>query len=615
MAKKGGRKQQKKKTTGGKTSRTKTVKQGARKGTPKKPPKGAEFETLAIGDLRAKGAPAIDFVIATATKRERRTMLDRMQPLGGRSRIVKTSWEESTYYLGVCGLYTCALVMSEPGSGGRAGSGQHIADAIERWAPRGAIMPGIAFGRGGDDQMLGDVLISTRAIPYDHVRRGTTREIFRSPHPEAGQTLLDRARNLHWTWTPSHAGAEPRDPILGAVLSGDSLVDDPQFKAHLFEEFPEAVGGEMELSGLYAAAERRRVEWILIKGICDWGEDKRAISDQPLAARNACDCTAALLADPGLGPENFVRGGVASAGSAESRAIVNARQFALSTAVQAVRAAQRDHRAACDELGALLAPLASSVGKTLSPPQVRQAALLEAKVGATAEQMLNAYNDAAARFIAAAFPEPEFHDTLGNELCELVEEAELDEQGAIGKALLPRGGSAFASIWEAHDRLRPIFRPLALQEAPPTGRVEPFLIEPSWLGRADPVPIMTSGAFTGVRIQNHGTATAHACSATALLDDGREVPLPWVGSPDINRGETREVTLCTLALDDRRQRILVLGPELAVGQGPTGSLKIGAIVHPAPDIVRLTLRITSRDTPPHRFRWGLHLAAPASAQT
>ncbi len=55
--------------------------------------------------------------------------------------------------------------------------------------------------------------------------------------------------------------------------------------------FPEAIGGEMEGTGLQSSCHRDKIEWILIKGICDWGYDKQSEDkqkNQELAINNVC---------------------------------------------------------------------------------------------------------------------------------------------------------------------------------------------------------------------------------------------------------------------------------------------------------------------------------------
>ena len=54
----------------------------------------------------------------------------------------------------------------------------------------------------------------------------------------------------------------------------------------------------MEGTGLYSAAQRRKVDWIIIKAVCDWadgnkGQDKAA--RQQLAAENAAHFTLHIL--------------------------------------------------------------------------------------------------------------------------------------------------------------------------------------------------------------------------------------------------------------------------------------------------------------------------------
>jgi hypothetical protein len=70
-------------------------------------------------------------------------------------------------------------------------------------------------------------------------------------------------------------------------LSGEKLIDDPDFKAELFDQYPQAIGGEMEGAGLVAAALRGGVPWLLVKAVCDWGDGKKHSKHQPLAAAAA----------------------------------------------------------------------------------------------------------------------------------------------------------------------------------------------------------------------------------------------------------------------------------------------------------------------------------------
>jgi nucleoside phosphorylase len=53
----------------------------------------------------------------------------------------------------------------------------------------------------------------------------------------------------------------------------------------------------MEGAGLWAAATVAKVEWILVKAICDWGDGTKHKRDQPLAAAAAVSLVHHVLAD------------------------------------------------------------------------------------------------------------------------------------------------------------------------------------------------------------------------------------------------------------------------------------------------------------------------------
>ena len=63
-------------------------------------------------------------------------------------------------------------------------------------------------------------------------------------------------------------------------------MNDPKLTKFLRKRYPDAIGNEMEASGVWAASERENVHWIIVKGICDWGMDKTD-DFQPLAASAA----------------------------------------------------------------------------------------------------------------------------------------------------------------------------------------------------------------------------------------------------------------------------------------------------------------------------------------
>src|SRR5579884_2158379 len=142
-------------------------------------------------------------------------------------------------------------------------------------------MVGIAFGLRPGKQQLGDILVSRQIMAYELQRVGSDDEGNlvvrpRGDRPQASPRLLNLFRDgeIDWEGAPLH---------FGLVLSGEKVVDNPNFRAELLRLEPEAIGGEMEGAGLYAAALRNRVDWILVKAICDWADGKKALSTQEQA--------------------------------------------------------------------------------------------------------------------------------------------------------------------------------------------------------------------------------------------------------------------------------------------------------------------------------------------
>ena len=86
---------------------------------------------------------------------------------------------------------------------------------------------------------------------------------------------------------------------FGLLLSGSILINSASLRNELARLEPDAIGGEMEGAGLYCAGAKKHVEWIVAKGISDWGHDK-ADHHRPQAAANAASYVMHVLHTGGL---------------------------------------------------------------------------------------------------------------------------------------------------------------------------------------------------------------------------------------------------------------------------------------------------------------------------
>jgi len=147
------------------------------------------------------------------------------------------------------------------------------------------IMIGIAFGKDPQKQAMADVMVASQIISYEQQRVGD-KVIFHGPITPTNATLLNRFANAY-NWRFARPNGEVCKIHFGAILSGEKLVDNPEFKSELFAQYSQAIGGEMEGAGLCAATGRMGVPWILVKAISDWGDGKKHNKHQPLAAAAA----------------------------------------------------------------------------------------------------------------------------------------------------------------------------------------------------------------------------------------------------------------------------------------------------------------------------------------
>jgi nucleoside phosphorylase len=246
------------------------------------------------------GAPSsasVDVLLVTVTEVEARAVFDAFTPGQTPTRVFIG---DNTYFdLGVHGNARVYMVQSEMGSGGLAGTQETVAAGIERLRATYVVMVGIAFGTDPKTQAIGDILVSRQLMLYEPQRVGTDgfiqKRLLRGDRPHASVRLVDRFVSGIKDWNGQKVH-------VGLVLSGEKLVDNLAFLQQLLEIEPEAIGGDMEGAGLYAAAQRRDTEWVLVKAICDWANNKGENKGerQKLAARNAAQFALHVIGQGGL---------------------------------------------------------------------------------------------------------------------------------------------------------------------------------------------------------------------------------------------------------------------------------------------------------------------------
>lgn len=200
--------------------------------------------------------------------------------------------DHTVFFLGHLG--GAELLLAKSGMGTEAPHGMTLtaSDLVDNLRPDYVVLVGIGFGLKPERQKIGDVLVSRQVQLCDLRKVTDDREILRGDKAQASTLLLDRFENaeVEWTGPTIH---------VGLILSANVLANSLALIEELRIEHPDAIGGEMEGSGVYCVASKRRIDWIIVKGISDWGFDKDD-KNQSVAATNAVSYMLYTVAMGGL---------------------------------------------------------------------------------------------------------------------------------------------------------------------------------------------------------------------------------------------------------------------------------------------------------------------------
>ncbi|NCC22586.1 MAG: hypothetical protein EOM26_09000 [Alphaproteobacteria bacterium] len=266
------------------------------------PPETGELNAIPPGQLvpdqrgmPAEGCPVV--VLLTFNQHETTAVLGRFHPQGNPP--VQTRNGMTYNLLGTLHGMRVVHRVSKQGEG-EAQNAAH--DAIRDWNPNAVIAVGIAFGVNPTKQAIGDVLVSQciRGYELGRVNADGTFDL-RGDKPSASPVLYNRLDTLNQRRESNPATGDAWPKVrFGTLLSGNRLVDNLDYRMSLLALEQEAIGGEMEAVGIQLAADRHKVDWIIVKAICDWGDGNKGAKskehDQALAARNAALVIHAALA-------------------------------------------------------------------------------------------------------------------------------------------------------------------------------------------------------------------------------------------------------------------------------------------------------------------------------
>lgn len=229
-----------------------------------------------------------DVLLLTATDIETAVVLSTFAP--GNEPRARQIGDRFYFDLGTLNGTRLMLTQCEMGPNGRGASQQALSKAIPLLKPAAVVMIGIAYGVNDEKQAIGDVLIAKQIMVYGLQRIGTDSEGKQTITPRGDK--VSSSTNLLGLLRAAKPGWKGASLTFGTLLSGEKLVDNVDYREQLRQFASEAAGGEMEGEGVYVACAEAeaKVDWILVKAICDFADGMKHVDKderQRIAATSA----------------------------------------------------------------------------------------------------------------------------------------------------------------------------------------------------------------------------------------------------------------------------------------------------------------------------------------
>ena len=239
----------------------------------------------------------VKILLMTATKIELRGIMGYLEPKDGKKKIIETFVEKQRIYIGKYGKYPVVVGMSAPGKAQQGPLSACMTTAIILTAIeiRYVIAVGICYGMDDDKTSSGDVIVANPIYDCTCLQVKNKKDGYTLQLPEeisSVESTLLKVFGNPVGYTHTQGGKEVK-VHCGPIISRPDLVDSSNYKNQLRRLKPDALGGEMEGAAIMAAAMRvpreHRVEVIVIKAICDWGDgDKsKAAGWKPFSSHTA----------------------------------------------------------------------------------------------------------------------------------------------------------------------------------------------------------------------------------------------------------------------------------------------------------------------------------------
>lgn len=155
------------------------------------------------------------------------------------------------------------------GGPGRVRAAVMATRAIQRLEPTMVLLVGTAGGFQDQRVQLGDLIVATSILDYEHQRLEDDDEVVRLEAFETNPSLLQRARRVASDNPAIH---------FGPVFSGDKVIASGRVRGQLRRHSASALGVEMEGSGVAVAC--GKLPLLMIRGVSDHANARKSVDHE-----------------------------------------------------------------------------------------------------------------------------------------------------------------------------------------------------------------------------------------------------------------------------------------------------------------------------------------------
>ncbi|XP_068705028.1 uncharacterized protein [Montipora foliosa] len=183
------------------------------------------------------------------------------------------------------------------------GSAVNVQAASNLLKPKGVFCVGFCGGMNEEKAKLGDVVVSTNLILYAQYKATDDVNEPRGlivPLRDKVNKIMNHASD---GWEPplleNIEEAKPR-MVCGKMLSGPMLLNSKKERKRLLRSYPDAIAIEMEGEGVFSAAHKLDIQWVIVKGISDYADGtKDSTKDwKPYASMMAASLVSHVFSQP-----------------------------------------------------------------------------------------------------------------------------------------------------------------------------------------------------------------------------------------------------------------------------------------------------------------------------